>query len=164
MLTRLSSGRLLYRHCAWSNGLSMNMAKNRPHMVRSAFASNLATILSNEIIEEKSNDQIDKEALDIKNQIMKTFSIKEEVGYSKVQLFASMKTEKISITFNVQNVDEDDSFPEYDEESLGEEESPDPQSSPMIGFEAVIGRGEERLVFNCVAASTLRINNVQVCL
>eukprot|EP01041_Mallomonas_annulata_P013783 gene13783-29307_t len=122
--------------------------------------SSLSDVLTNELMEESSNDQIDQEFLDIKQQIMKSFSIKEEMGISKVQLHRKYKAEQILVSFDIQDEEEDDSIPEDFDSEQQDEDEPDDSRKYFVNFEVVLTKGDEKLHFNCLAGDTLNVRNV----
>jgi len=122
--------------------------------------SDLASALANEIAGEENNDDIDQEFVDLQKQILANFSVKEEPGNSKVTLFRSTKAEKLTIQFNVQDVEEDDG--ELEDMDLENEADLDQEPSPALKFEATLSKGEEKLIFYCVAAKYLRVENIQI--
>ena len=135
--------------------------------------NDLAEILSNELIAEKSDDNIDVELVDITNQIQKTFKINDQTGLGIVTLERKFKGESIEIVFDCQDEvdDDEDALGEYmddvmneddekkDEDDEGEEE--EEESFIGINFNVIITKGKEKMLVNCVASKNLKIENAQ---
>jgi complement component 1 Q subcomponent-binding protein len=123
----------------------------------------LPECLANEIAGEAADDEVDQEYIDIKAQIEKLFSIKEELGKGVVTLTRSAGGESIEVTFDVQ----DEAELEPDMEALEQEmkEGEDDEAPEMefgINFDITITKkGGEKLVASCVASQNLVIESVR---
>jgi complement component 1 Q subcomponent-binding protein len=119
----------------------------------------LPDLLTQEIEHEAAEEEIDQEYLDAKELILKTFTLTEEPHVGIVSLERTYNSEVITVKFDIQNVS-DDEEQDYDEESEGQEEGEE-QRSYGINYEIEVKKGEESLVFDCVAGETNKIRAVQ---
>ena len=142
-----------------------------------AKSNGLAEVLAGQIHEESSNDEIDQDLVDATAAVAKTWIIKDNVGKGVVTLSRAFKGENIEITFDCQDLAEegDQGFDMDDmeqEEEGGDEkegEGEDDEEGDMdgmggetgINFDVVVTKGDEKIVFNCVAYQQLQIDNVQ---
>lgn len=133
--------------------------------------NSLAEVLAGQIHEEASNDEIDPDFVAAKQEVLKTWAIKDDAGKGVVTLSRTFKGENIVITFDCQDLAEseedfDMSDMENEEGEEGGDEMNEDEDMEMggesgINFDVVITKGNEKLVFNCVAYQQIQVDNVQ---
>lgn len=141
-------------------------ASKRPPMVASDADEihTLADALATEIAEEVAEDSVDQELEDIKAQIKKTFTIKDEVGHGVVNLHASIKGTQVHVTFDCQ--DEADTGFDMNELQMPSQASEDDEETPSIDFginftARIIHPNGDKIVLDCVASQSLQVLNMQ---
>ena len=136
----------------------------------STTSSSLTDVLAREIAEEKGNDEIDQDLIDIQTQIMKSFKLHDEPGKGEVRLTRKFGDEHIEIVFDCQDeLDVEDNngmedMDEEDEQNEGEddEEAPEGSGSYGINLEVHITKGKTKLLLDCLATDSLQIQNVRI--
>lgn len=136
----------------------------------------LSDVLTNEIMEEAANDEVDSELEVIQKEIMKTFALEETPGNGLVKLTRKYKNEEIEITFNCQDesegsIDEDD-FLKGSENGMNEDGEFDNEDEDDfdfdqdmkygINFTAKIRKNKKEMVFFCTADQNITVNKVRV--
>ncbi len=135
----------------------------------------LPEMLANEITSEEAEDNVDPELEDLTNEIKKSFTITDNEGSAMVTLTRKYKNETIEVSFNCQDETEIDDFNQLDEKfnnidengelvKQGDDDGDDDDDfgGGMIGqvFEVTITKGDQKVLFSCVAEEEIRIENV----
>ena len=136
----------------------------------------LPEMLANEITSEEAEDNVDPELEDLTNEIKKNFTITDKEGSAVVHLSRKYKNETIEVSFNCQDETELDDFNQLDEkfsniddngelikqDGDGDEDEDDDFGGGMIGqvFEVTVTKGDQKVLFSCVAEEEIRIENV----
>lgn len=110
------------------------------------FSSQLGEALGSEIEHEESNAEVDKEFLDLKKQIEKSFKIHDTDGNGIVKLTRTHGNESIVVTFDCQDTSDEENF----EEAETEEGDSEATLGFGINFEVAITKGNNKLLVNCV--------------
>lgn len=134
--------------------------------------SGLQTALSNEIIEETANDEVDSELEVIQKQIMKDFTMEETLGISVVTLKRNFKNEEITVTFDCQDESEESAFDDellskYEEGGDAENEEDDEEDYDDdikygINFTVSIKKNNSEMIVDCIADSSIKISSLKV--
>lgn len=122
----------------------------------------LAEILSNEILHEQGETEIDEDYEEIKKLISKTFKITDKPGYGNVTLERTYKGETIVVSFDCQDVAEDvedesqyEQFEDQAETQIeqGEDEEFEPPPNKFgINFEVSVTKGKSKVLFYCTSS------------
>jgi hypothetical protein len=113
----------------------------------------LTEALSVEIQEESANDEVDQEYVEAHTAMLKKYKISDEVGSSVVKLSRTRGAERIEISFNCQDEEEDFDNESFDEES----ESDDSEAESSFGINFEVNISKEKLgsmSVKCIASST----------
>jgi len=126
----------------------------------------LSDALATEIAEEVAEESVDQELEDIKAQIKKSFSIKDEEGKGVVHLHGTIRGSKVQVTFDCQ--DEADSGFDVDGFTMppegGQEGSEDEVPSIDFGINFTVritSSNGDKIIVDCVASQQLQVANVQ---
>jgi len=124
----------------------------------------LSDALATEIAEEVAAESVDQELEDIKVEIKKTFSIKDEAGKGVVTLEAKINGAKVLITFDCQ--DEAETGMDMNELQMPELNEGNEDELPEIGFGInfvvrITSSTGDKMVIDCVASQELQVLNVQ---
>jgi hypothetical protein len=111
----------------------------------------LAAALAAEIQEESANDEVDKEYLDSKAAIAKTFKMSSEVGSAITTLTGSFEGEKIQVVFNCLDEEEGFGSEQFAEDEVDVDEG-EAEGGFGINFEVTITKNDNQVVFKCVAS------------
>lgn len=118
-----------------------------------SFSSKLGEILGSEIDHEESNQETDKEFLDLKKQVEKSFKIHDTAGSSVVKLTGTHGNESIVISFDCQDTAEEDNY-EEDEEGEG-------HLGFGINFEVAITKGDKKMLVACVGGDGISVQSIR---
>jgi len=124
----------------------------------------LSDALATEIADEVADENVDQELEDIKVEIKKTFSIKDEAGKGVVTLEAKINGAKVVVTFDCQ--DEAETGMDMNELQMPEVNEGNEDELPEIGFGInfvvrITSSTGDKMVVDCVASQELQVLNVQ---
>jgi len=136
--------------------------------------NSLQVALSNELMEETANDELDSELEVFQKDIEKHFTIEETLGNGVVTLKRMHNNEEIVVTFDCQDENEEsalnDDFEKYYDEGDnievdGDDEDddfPDDDLKYGINFTVTIKKKNSEMIAHCVADSTINVVSLKV--
>jgi len=152
--------------------VGQGMRKYTSGSVRSG-PNSLQVALSNELMEETANDEVDSELEVMQKDIEKHFTIEETLGNGVVTLKRKYNNEEIVVTFDCQDENEESALNDdfdvdkyYNEDNVEgddeDDEFPDEDLKYGINFTVTIKKKNSEMIAHCVADSTINVVSLKV--